>query len=168
MLEAVVLLLLLAACFFAAKACYEYGQRERHTDTDDDPLKPIDFTAIRQFGNAGFRAPTGHRAFFTKVVGVTHANSDGTRRQDLLSRMKVGDTVEFIPEPNNPGDPNAIAVFWRCQQVGYLNKMRAEQITVAKRNYPAAQFWARVKNITGTDTKGVNIEVLCNGKVTVE
>jgi hypothetical protein len=105
---------------------------------------------------------SGHHAFYTKIKGVAIV----PHRQQLISTMPIGAELELKPEPSNPVNPNAIAVLWQGNELGYLNDMRAEQISVATSRYPQARFWARVKDITGENPKGVNIQVLCNGKVT--
>jgi hypothetical protein len=61
------------------------------------------------------------RTFPIKLVGVTHANADGTPRQDLVRRLTKGEELVLTPEPNNPHDAEAVAVFNRDgQQLGYL------------------------------------------------
>ena len=56
------------------------------------------------------------------VSGVTH---DG--RQKWVARCRVGDLVEFVREPTNRFDENAIQVIVRGRQVGYLGADRAEK-----------------------------------------
>jgi hypothetical protein len=69
------------------------------------------------------------RSFHTNIVGVTHSNPDGTGRQDLLARCKVSERVQFVPEPTNRHDRNAVKV---CRmsgdQLGYLRRELAEEI----------------------------------------
>lgn len=47
----------------------------------------------------------------TKVVGVTFDNIDGSSRQQAIKRLKVGDRVQLVMNPNDPYDKNAIMVF---------------------------------------------------------
>ncbi|MEB3198760.1 MAG: HIRAN domain-containing protein [Candidatus Sericytochromatia bacterium] len=44
---------------------------------------------------------------------MTFPNVDGTSRQALIRLLTVEDAVELQREPENPFDPNAIAVEWR-------------------------------------------------------
>ena len=62
------------------------------------------------------------------VVGVQFPNRDGSNRQSAVAWCDRGEVVELRPEPRNPHDPRAIAVFARGQQLGYLPAERAPQI----------------------------------------
>lgn len=48
----------------------------------------------------------------------------------LRQRIKVGDALELVREPDNPHDPNAVAVRWQGEQLGYLP--RRENRSVAR------------------------------------
>ncbi|SEN08219.1 HIRAN domain-containing protein [Sphingomonas gellani] len=65
------------------------------------------------------------------VVGLDHPNSDkarSNRRYDALLCVP-GEPVELRPEPDNPHDPHAVAVFGaRGVQIGYLTAERAPWI----------------------------------------
>ncbi|MEX1229675.1 MAG: HIRAN domain-containing protein [Planctomycetaceae bacterium] len=50
-----------------------------------------------------------------RVVGVT---KDG--RQKIIRKLKAGMPAEFVREPNNPHDSNAVAVHVNGKHVGYL------------------------------------------------
>ena len=61
--------------------------------------------------------------FHTKVVGVTHENTDGSHRQQIVRRCQVGEAVRFCLEPWNEYDRNAIAVQRLTgEQLGYLSR----------------------------------------------
>lgn len=47
-----------------------------------------------------------NRKLLTKVAGVTYEG-----RQEHIARMSAGLPVQLKPEPDNPYDPNAIAVY---------------------------------------------------------
>ena len=70
------------------------------------------------------------RTYSNKVVGVSKKNRDGTSRQEIISRCRQWERLCFRPEPENPVDPNAIAV---CrsngEQIGYLNADLAEIVS---------------------------------------
>jgi hypothetical protein len=56
-----------------------------------------------------------------RVVGVTHKNRDGSDRQRILKSSRPGMRVTIAREPDNPVDPNAVAVrIAGGQQIGYL------------------------------------------------
>jgi len=61
------------------------------------------------------------------VVGAAFPNrkGGGDRRFEILL-CRPGEPVELRPEPRNPADPNAVAVFSaRGVQIGYLTAERA-------------------------------------------
>lgn len=63
------------------------------------------------------------------VVGVRHPNRDKTNRQFEIAVCKPGEPVELRPEPKNPADENAVAVFSaRGVQIGYLTAERCGRI----------------------------------------
>lgn len=60
------------------------------------------------------------------IVGVDFPNRRGPTRRFALELLLPGDTVELRPEPRNPADPNAIAVYSiEDVQIGYLPAERA-------------------------------------------
>ena len=67
--------------------------------------------------------------FFTKIVGVSHRNPDGSSRQDLLARCTVGEHVHLVREPRNKHDANAIAVELQGgDSLGYLKASLASEL----------------------------------------
>lgn len=63
------------------------------------------------------------------VVGAAHPNKRGGNRRFEILLCAPGEPVELRPEPKNPADPNAIAVFSaRGIQIGYLTAERAPWI----------------------------------------
>lgn len=63
------------------------------------------------------------------VVGAAHQNKRGPSRGFELAICQPGEPVELRPEPKNPADENAIAVFsCRGIQIGYLTAERAPWI----------------------------------------
>lgn len=64
--------------------------------------------------------------FSLAVVGASHANADGSNRRSEIIFCSPGEAVELRPEPSNPVDPQAVAVFSRNGvQIGYLTAERA-------------------------------------------
>ena len=64
------------------------------------------------------------------VVGSRFDNRDGTSRRQEIEHLQRGDFVALLPEPDNPADANAIAVFsHNGVQIGYLAAERAPWIT---------------------------------------
>ncbi|WP_354291142.1 HIRAN domain-containing protein [Sphingomonas sp. PvP055] len=63
------------------------------------------------------------------IVGVQHPNKRGPSRRFDLALCRPGDPLELRPEPSNPHDPRAIAVFSeRDVQLGYISAERASLI----------------------------------------
>lgn len=56
------------------------------------------------------------------VVGESFKNEDGTPRQKVIRRCRVGDPVALIREPDNPYDENAVAVVHGGGQIGYIGR----------------------------------------------
>lgn len=66
----------------------------------------------------------------TRVAGVTFDNRDGTPRQPFIRKVKKDDRLLLRREPDNPFDPNAIAVSWTdtagdSHQLGYVPRALA-------------------------------------------
>jgi ribulose bisphosphate carboxylase small subunit len=77
----------------------------------------------------GARTIESIRHFFSKVVGVTQNNADGSWRQMAVGRCQPGEPLRFVADPGNPYDENAIKVLRSSgEQLGYLNKELAEQL----------------------------------------
>ena len=59
------------------------------------------------------------------VVGGLYPNKDGSNRLFEMAMCKPGEIVRLVPEPRNPADPTAVAVFSaRGIQLGYLSAER--------------------------------------------
>lgn len=60
------------------------------------------------------------------IVGASYNNKDGTNRRTEIAFCDVGEPLELRPEPRNPHDEHAIAVFsCRGFQIGYIASARA-------------------------------------------
>jgi hypothetical protein len=63
------------------------------------------------------------------IVGVQHPNKRGPARRFDLALCRPGDPLDLRPEPSNPHDPRAIAVYSeRDVQLGYISAERAPLI----------------------------------------
>ena len=64
-------------------------------------------------------------ALSLSVVGAGFPNKTGPGRRFEIELCSPGEPVELIPEPRNPADPLAVAVFSaRGVQIGYLTAER--------------------------------------------
>jgi len=134
------------------------GREPEDRPVDDDDV--MDFLNERPGESAN--APPGGaiKHFYTKVVGVTHENRDGRRRQDIIPCCHEGEQLEMVHEPDNPHDKNAIKV---CRlngdQLGYIRRELAEDIIKRLRN--GYSFSVLLKNITvGDECLGANLLIL--------
>ena len=102
------------------------------------------------------------RPFITKVVGVTHKNSDGTERQKILEDCKVGEELSLIHQPTKQ-DQNAIKVCRQDgQQIGWPNQILATEI--APRLDRKSRVDAEIVELTGGGflpgkARGCNIQI---------
>lgn len=68
------------------------------------------------------------------VVGADFANRSGPTRRFEIAMCQPGEPIELRPEPRNPADPNAVAVYSaRNIQIGYVRAERAPFIANAIR-----------------------------------
>ena len=90
------------------------------------------------------------KQFYTKIVGVTFDD-----RQKHIASVRLGDHLTAVKEPNNQYDPNAIAVYSKKHQIGYLSR----QVANSLKNQDKIDIL--VSQITGKDkeTLGVNVIV---------
>jgi hypothetical protein len=92
------------------------------------------------------------------VVGVSFDN-----HQDVISKLRVGDRLVLVREPENVYDPNAIAVKTESgEKVGYIDRITAEDIargldSLEKRHIPA-EVADITGGLTGDSKLGVRIE----------
>ncbi len=105
--------------------------------------------------------------FYTKVVGVTFKNDDGSDRQRIIrdlmrsGQLKEGSELRLVPEPENPYDANCIRVLSENGlQIGCLSR------EVAARTAPNIRrgvlYRAFVECLTGGDVGyayGLNIRI---------
>jgi hypothetical protein len=67
--------------------------------------------------------------FSMDVVGADFPNRNGGNRRFEILLCVPGETVGLVPDPKNPADPNAVAVFSaRNIQIGYLRADRAPYV----------------------------------------
>lgn len=96
--------------------------RRNSRDTGDDPIIITTNEALREFTAKHPLVAD----FYTKVVGVTFDNTNGTNRQDILSRCSAGEAVLFKPF-RYQGSP-ALAVYSEHGQIGNLSAELAENL----------------------------------------
>lgn len=83
------------------------------------------------------------------VVGVDYPNKRGPSRRFELQLCRPGEVVDLRPEPNNPADPYAVAVYSaRGVQIGYLRAERAPWIgkLIRDSRQPVAIFQQMIRH----------------------
>ncbi|QMV19654.1 hypothetical protein GOB94_13865 [Granulicella sp. 5B5] len=84
----------------------------------DDALMDI---AAESLGGLGW--------FRSKIAGVSFRNEDGTSRQYALIALDIGAVLHIVPDPDNPKDENAFAIYTKdWEQLGYLPRHTAEDM----------------------------------------
>jgi hypothetical protein len=85
----------------------------------------------RAFENVILNAQTLpiEKFFYTKLVGTSHDNDDGSSRVKAISDCHVGANLGMRLEPENKFDPNAIAIMFDNRQLGYLDARLAGETT---------------------------------------
>jgi hypothetical protein len=74
-------------------------------------------------------APHTMRHFFSNVAGESYRNADGSSRQAIIPRCRVGEFLHLEHEPDNPHDINAIRVLRQTgEQIGYLEREFAGEV----------------------------------------
>lgn len=94
------------------------------------------------------------------MAGVSHANHDGSSRQTIIGRCKIGEGLSLVREPSNPADPNTIKVLRaNGEQLGYIIEYVASDM--AQHIDKGGILRCRVSELTGGGDKwrGVNIEI---------
>lgn len=69
------------------------------------------------------------RALTLAIVGVDYPNKRGPGRRFELQLCAPGEAIDLVPEPHNPADEYAVAVYsCRGVQLGYITAERAPWI----------------------------------------
>ena len=105
--------------------------------------------------------------FYTKIVGVTFANQDGSVRQEIIEDLDdfLGQTAQvsltLVREPQNPYDHNAIQVRdGQGRQIGFLSRSVCETLAPMMDN--GIEIQCTLSQITGHSLDqnfGMNIQI---------
>jgi len=76
-----------------------------------------------------------------EVAGFRHA------AKVPLENLHPGEAVQFVPEPDNAFDPDALAVVVRAQRIGYVPK---QQACAVRALYEAGSLQAQIERINGS------------------
>ena len=121
---------------------------------------------LRIFDSDDDGEPILSGSFETKVVGVSHTNSDGSHRQEVIrAHCKAGTQVILLPEPDNFVDASAIRVCLSVReverQIGYLKADIAAIVAdgIESNVYPYATVVTVVGGTRDRPTRGVILEI---------
>lgn len=93
------------------------------------------------------------------IVGADFPNRRGPTRRFEISICKPGEPVELRPEPNNPTDPRAIAVYsCRGVQIGYVRAERAQLVSTEMRRATVAAIFQQADTWGATVRVGIGCE----------
>ena len=96
------------------------------------------------------------KQFYTKVAGITFDNI-----QEYIPNIHALDSLTAVFEPENPYDPNAIALYHKDKKIGYMPR------NIAKTLSSDYDLLIKVSTITGDGDKayGCNIFVSVDDKL---
>ena len=98
---------------------------------------------------------------YSKVAGVTKPNRDGSNRQVAIGKCQSGEPLDLVPEPDNPNDKDAIAVYSSAgQQIGYLHSDLAQD--VLDRGDMGSDFCCYVTEVTGGESTAGKLDTAMN------
>ena len=60
------------------------------------------------------------RAYPSWITGLEYRSPDGTDRRAYCASLNVGDVLKLRPEPTNPYDPKAVAIYHSGRHIGYV------------------------------------------------
>jgi HIRAN domain len=103
--------------------------------------------------------------FFSKVVGISYNNPDGTDRQMIVRHCTIPEMLALHHEPNNTYSRHAIAVVRHSgEQVGYLPDDTAEEVLSLMRGSTTVVCYACEHTggdtVHGKPTLGLNVLIL--------
>jgi hypothetical protein len=108
-------------------------------------------------------------AFFSKIYGTAHKNTNGGERQSIIKRYcRPGMRHILRPEPENKFDAYAIGIWLKVRvwlmfqkelQLGYINRDLSEELSKFILN--GGELIATISDVTGGGRKtyGINIEI---------
>ena len=101
-----------------------------------------------------------NKSFFTKIVGVSYLNEDGSSRQELIKSCSIGEKLVISKDINNKFSKNAIKISKVYNsQLGFLS----EDLKIHQSINSGKIITAKIKNITGGKDGslfGCNIEIV--------
>ena len=96
----------------------------------------------------------------TSIVGIQHQNIT----LEIAEQIKSGSPITILPEPDNPYDKNAVAVFCDGHQIGYIRAIHAKTISPALRSSSAtATVTITSPESISPNSRGIDVRVILTG-----
>lgn len=113
---------------------------------------------------------TALRHFFGQVAGESHHNADGTSRQAIIPRCRVGELLRLEHEPDNPYDINAIRVLRQTgEQIGYLPRdFAAEVVSRSAKGWSYHAVLSGFGRARGYGPYGASLLIIVSGESVVD
>jgi hypothetical protein len=120
----VALLLLALAIYFAMRsksASEDLTKTHRAEDSADTIVSQYRGSEAFDAAFAKHIVPHTNKYFDTKIAGASFQNADGSSRPSIIKKCEPMELLHLELDPDNPADPNAIAVKRvDGSQLGYL------------------------------------------------
>lgn len=103
-------------------------------------------------------------SYTISVVGESFRNADGSSRQSIIGRCRVGDSVTLEREPDNPHDANAVKVLTHHGCIGMIGR---DDSWICERIEHGRHVAACIQSIGdgGRGTKGVVLRLSTNDRI---
>jgi hypothetical protein len=92
------------------------------------------------------------------IEGVTYANDDGSRRQEIIRNCKKGDELILLREPSNSYDINAIKVC-TFKKPGFLSRLLRRKPVLSQLGYLSKYVASRIAPLMD---EGAHVQVVVN------
>jgi hypothetical protein len=126
------LLLLALAIYFAIRnksASEDPTKNHRTADYADTVVSQYPGREAFDAAFAKHIAPHTNKYFDTKIAGASFQNADGSSRSSTIKKCEPMELLHLELDPDNPADPNAIAVKRvDGSQLGYLERRVASDL----------------------------------------
>jgi hypothetical protein len=105
-------------------------RRETRAARVDTPAPAAILAAPAKMKPAKTKKPPAPKRTNGMVVGVTFANDDGTDRQTIIRKhCRERTALTLVRERDNPGHPNAVAIYVGRSQIGYASSEDATRVS---------------------------------------
>jgi hypothetical protein len=116
-------------------------------------LKQIQIAGRPQREQKMLAAISPTSSFYTKIAGVTFMNDDGSWRQEVITRCRIGKALKLVRNPEDEFDPAAVKVMRvNGEQLGHVPahvSRGGDPSGLADRMDGGQEYQCRISEITG-------------------